>query len=208
MQEFAANAMTALHLNELTTYVPNLSIWLMYLLAVLGLLCCFFGYKLRNLWFAAVCLLFGCVVGNYLFSKGILDINFSITAGLLAAALFVFTYRLAPAEIGFCAALYLLVRWVGLELPPAILPAILVAVLAIFLDRWVITLSTAVLGSCALVNLLPRLTLPSGEALPFLSKMASTHQEYFLVLGILAVLGFLAQFGFGSSDPLIRFHRK
>ena len=102
MQEFAANAMTALHLNELTTYVPNLSIWLMYLLAVLGLLCCFFGYKLRNLWFAAVCLLFGCVVGNYLFSKGILDINFSIAAGLLAAALFVFTYRLAPGSARRC----------------------------------------------------------------------------------------------------------
>lgn len=201
MQEFAANAVTALHLNELTQYVPNLRVWLLALSAVLGLLCCFFGYKLYKLWFAAVCLVFGCLVGNYLFSQGILDINFSIAAGLLAATLFVFTYRLAAPEIGFSIALFLLVRWIGLELSIAIIPSILLAVIAIFLGRWVITISTALFGAYALVNLAPSLPLK----LPFLSSLVSDHRLYFLAIGFLAMLGFLAQFGFGSSSPLISF---
>ena len=106
MQEFAVNAVTALHLNELAQYVPNLNVWLLYLFAGLGLLCCFFGYRLRNLWFAAVCLVFGCIVGSVLYSYEILDINFSIACGLMTAALFVFTYRLAAPEIGFCIAFF------------------------------------------------------------------------------------------------------
>lgn len=202
MQEFAANAATALHLNRLIQDVPNLSTWLLYLLAVLGLLCCFFGYKLRNLWFAAVCLVFGCLIGSYLYSHEILDIHFSVGAGLLAATLFVLTHRLAAPEIGFSIALFLLVRWLGMDLPTAILPSILLGVIAFFLGRWVVTLTTAIFGAFAVVNLMPQLPL----ALPLLSQ--SVQQASFFAIGILGLLGFLVQFGFGSSDPLIPLKRK
>lgn len=204
MQEFAANAVTALHLNELTEYVPNLRLWLLSLSGVLGLLCCFFGYKLHKLWFAAVCLVFGCLVGNYLFSQGILDINFSIAAGLLAATLFVFTYRLAAPEIGFSISQFLLVQWFGLELSTAIIPSILLAATALFLDRWIITISTALFGAYALVSLAPSLPLKWS----FLSNPAPDDPVYYLSIGILAALGFLAQCSFGSRDPLISFRKK
>lgn len=206
MQEFASNAAAALHLTELNQYIPNLNIWLMGLLAVLGLLCCFFGYKLHKVWFAAVCLLFGCLTGSYLFSHGILDINFSISAGLFAGCLFVFTYKLAAPEIGFSIALFLLIRMAGMGLTTALIPSIALAVVAFFLPRWVLTLTTALFGAYSLVTLLPR--FPLEGKLPFLSLLSPAHREYFLVLGGLALLGFLIQFGFGSTDPLIHFRRK
>ena len=177
MQEFAVNAVTALHLNELAQYVPNLNVWLLYLFAGLGLLCCFFGYKLRNLWFAAVCLVFGCIVGSGLYSYEILDINFSIACGLMTAALFVFTYRLAAPEIGFCIAFFFLVKQYGMSITTALIPCGILAVASIFLARWVLTLSTAVFGAFTVVNLLPKLTLPKNWKLPFLSMLTPAHPE-------------------------------
>ena len=41
-----------------------------------------------------------------------------------------------------------------------------------------------------------------------LSFLAPGQREYYLALGLLALLGFLVQFGFGSSDPLVRFEKK
>ena len=206
MQEFASNAAAALHLTELNQYIPHLDLWLMGLLAVLGLLCCFFGYKLHKLWFAGGCLVFGCLAGCYLFSQGILDINFSIAAGLLAGCLFVFTYKLAAPEIGFSILLFLLIRMAGMGLTAALVPSAVLAVIAFFLPRWVLTLTTAVFGAYSLVTLLPR--FPLEDRLPVLSLLNPAHREYFLVLGGLALLGFLVQFGFGSADPLIHFRRK
>ena len=206
MREFAVNTVIALHLNELAWYILNLNDWLIILSLGLGLLCCFFGYKLRNLWFAAVCLVFGCIVGNSLYSYEILDIHFSIAAGLLAASLFVFTYRLAASEIGFCVAYDLLVISYGLGVDKALIPCGILAVAAIFFDRWVITLSTAVFGAYSVVKLLPVLPLPKSWGFPFLSAL--TQPAYFIVLGILALIGFFIQFGFGTADPLIQFKKK
>lgn len=208
MEEFITKAVFALHLNELERYVPNLESWLMYLAAVLGLLCCFFGYRLRKLWFAAVCLVFGSLVGNFLYSHQILDINFSIAAGLVAATLFVFTYRFASSELAFCVAYYfLVVRW-NMPVPTALIPCVALVILAMFLGRWVVTVTTAVFGAFAVVNLLPRIPLPAGLELPFLTLLTPAHREFFFAVGILALLGFLAQFGFGTDDPLIRFEKK
>lgn len=205
MQEFAINAVYALHLNELEQYIPHLGVLLLYLSAVLSLLCCFFGYKLRKLWFAGVCLVFGCLVGNYLYSHGILDINFSIATGLFAAALFVFTYRLSSPELAFCICFYLLAVRRGMAVSTALIPSMVLAVVAFFLGRWVVTVATAVFGAYAVVNLLPRLPVLSKAELSFL---APGQREYYLALGLLALLGFLVQFGFGSSDPLVRFEKK
>lgn len=205
MQEFAINAVYALHLNELEQYIPHLGVLLLYLSAVLSLLCCFFGYKLRKLWFAGVCLVFGCLVGNYLYSHGILDINFSIATGLFAAALFVFTYRLSSPELAFCICFYLLAVRRGMAISTALIPGVVLAVVAFFLGRWVITVATSVFGAYAVVNLLPRLPVLSKAELSFLTP---GQREYYLALGLLALLGFLVQFGFGSSDPLVRFEKK
>lgn len=205
MQEFAINAVYALHLNELEQYIPHLGVLLLYLSAVLSLLCCFFGYKLRKLWFAGVCLVFGCLVGNYLYSRGILDINFSIATGLFAAALFVFTYRLSSPELAFCICFYLLAVRRGMAVSTALIPSVVLAVVAFFLGRWVITVATSVFGAYAVVNLLPRLPVLSKAELSFLTP---GQREYYLALGLLALLGFLVQFGFGSNDPLVRFEKK
>ena len=205
MQEFAINAVYALHLNELEQYIPHLGVLLLYLSAVLSLLCCFFGYKLRKLWFAGVCLVFGCLVGNYLYSHGILDINFSIATGLFAAALFVFTYRLSSPELAFCICFYLLAVRRGMAISTALIPSVVLAVVAFFLGRWVITVATSVFGAYAVVNLLPRLPVLSKAELSFLTP---GQREYYLALGLLALLGFLVQFGFGSNDPLVRFEKK
>ena len=205
MQEFAINAVYALHLNELEQYIPHLGVLLLYLSAVLSLLCCFLGYKLRKLWFAGVCLVFGCLVGNYLYSHGILDINFSIATGLFAAALFVFTYRLSSPELAFCICFYLLAVRRGMAISTALIPSVVLAVVAFFLGRWVITVATSVFGAYAVVNLLPRLPVLSKAELSFLTP---GQREYYLALGLLALLGFLVQFGFGSSDPLVRFEKK
>lgn len=208
MQEFAMNAVQALHLDALEQYVPDLGIWIMYFCAVLGLLGCFFGWKLRNLWFAVVCLVFGFLVGNYLYSNGIFEIDLSVGVGLLCAMLCVLTYRLASPELAFCVAFYLLVVRRGLSIPAAILPCLVLAAAALFLGRWVVTVSTAVFGAFTVVNLLPKLPPLSHMKLPFLSLLTPEHREYFLALGILALLGFLCQFGFGSGDPLVRFKKK
>ncbi|MGM9603859.1 MAG: hypothetical protein ACI3XG_02220 [Faecousia sp.] len=208
MQEFAMNAVNALHLNALEQYVPDLGIWMLYFCAVLGLLCCFFGWKLRNLWFAAVCLVFGCFVGNYLYSQGIFEINLSVVVGLLAAMLFVLTYRLVSPELAFCIAFYLLVVRRGMSIPMAMIPCLALVVAALFLGRWIVTVTTAVFGAFAVVNLAPKLPLLSEMKLPFLSLLTPEHREYFFALGLLALLGFLCQFGFGSSDPLVRFKKK
>lgn len=205
MQEFAINAVYALHLNELEQYIPHLGVLLLYLSAVLSLLCCFFGYKLRKLWFAGVCLVFGCLVGNYLYSRGILDINFSIATGLFAAALFVFTYRLSSPELAFCICFYLLAVRRGMAVSTALIPSVVLAVVAFFLGRWVITVATSVFGAYAVVILLPRLPVLSKAELSFLTP---GQREYYLALGLLALLGFLVQFGFGSNDPLVRFEKK
>ena len=205
MQEFAINAVYALHLNELEQYIPHLGVLLLYLSAVLSLLCCFFGYKLRKLWFAGVCLVFGCLVGNYLYSHGILDINFSIATGLFAAALFVFTYRLSSPELAFCICFYLLAVRRGMAVSTALIPSVVLAVVAFFLGRWVITVATSVFGAYAVVILLPRLPVLSKAELSFLTP---GQREYYLALGLLALLGFLVQFGFGSNDPLVRFEKK
>lgn len=205
MQEFAINAVYALHLNELEQYIPHLGVLLLYLSAVLSLLCCFFGYKLRKLWFAGVCLVFGCLVGNYLYSHGILDINFSIATGLFAAALFVFTYRLSSPELAFCICFYLLAVRRGMAISTALIPSVVLAVVAFFLGRWVITVATSVFGAYAVVNLLPRLPVLSKAELSFLTP---GQRKYYLALGLLALLGFLVQFGFGSNDPLVRFEKK
>ncbi len=205
MQEFAINAVYALHLNELEQYIPHLGVLLLYLSAVLSLLCCFLGYKLRKLWFAGVCLVFGCLVGNYLYSHGILDINFSIATGLFAAALFVFTYRLSSPELAFCICFYLLAVRRGMAISTALIPSVVLAVVAFFLGRWVITVATSVFGAYAVVNLLPRLPVLSKAELSFLTP---GQREYYLALGLLALLGFLVQFGFGSNDPLVRFEKK
>lgn len=208
MQEFAVKTVVALHLDELTQYVPELGDWLIYLSAGLGLLCCFFGYKLRNLWFAAVCLVFGCIVGSNLYAHEILDINFSVAVGLMAACVFVFSYRLAAPEIAFCIAYYLLVMGYGMRIETALIPCAILSIAAFFLDRWVLTLSTAAFGAFSVVNLLPILPLPEGWKHPYLSLLTPEHPTYFIALGVLALIGFLIQFGFGTANPLIRFRSK
>lgn len=202
------NAIHALRLDTLEQFIPDLGIWLLYFCAALGLLCCFFGWKLRNLWFAVVCLVFGFFVGNNLYSNGIFEINLSVGVGLLCAMLFVLTYRLASPELAFCIAFYLLVVRRGMSIPMAVIPCLALVVAALFLGRWVVTVATAVFGAYVVVNLLPSLPLPSVIKLPFLSLLTPEHREYFIALGILALLGFLCQFGFGSGDPLVRFKKK
>lgn len=208
MQEFAASAAALLRLDILEQHIPNSEALLLYCSGALGLLCCFFGWKLRKLWFTAVCLLFGCFVGNLLYSRELIEINLAVGISLLAAVLFLFTRRLAAPELTFCIAFYLLT--VPLEIPvsAAVLPCLALAIAALFLGRWVVTASTAVFGAFAVVNLLPRLPVLQQMKGPFLSLLTPAHREYFIALGILALLGFLCQFGFGSSDPLVRFKKK
>ena len=126
MQEFASNAAAALHLTELNQYIPHLDLWLMGLLAVLGLLCCFFGYKLHKLWFAGVCLVFGCLagtlVGVFFFPWGLVLGPFggaflgelvagkttadAVRGGVGALLGFLVSVVLKLASVGFCAVLF------------------------------------------------------------------------------------------------------
>ena len=202
MQAFAMDAAAVLHLDELARHIPHLDDGLLYFSVVLGLLCCFFGWRLRRLWFAAVCLVFGCFVGSELFSREILEINLALGAALLAAVLFVFTHRLVAPELAFCILFYLLTVTLGLPISTAIFPCLALAIAAVFFGRWVVTAATAVFGAFSVANLLPRLPLFSKMKLPFLSLLTPEHREYFITLAILALLGFLCQCRFGSRDSL------
>lgn len=202
MQAFAMDAAAVLHLDALTRHIPHLDDGLLYFSIVLGLLCCFFGWRLRRLWFAAVCLVFGCFVGSELFSREILEINLAVGAALLAAVLFVFTHRLVAPELAFCISFCLLTVTLELPISTAIFPCLALAIAAVFFGRWIVTAETAVFGACSVVNLLPRLPLFSKLKLSFLPLLTRDHREYFITIAILALLGFLCQCRFGSRDSL------
>ncbi len=202
MQAFAMDAAAVLHLDELARHIPYLDDGLLYFSIVMGLLCCFFGWRLRRLWFSAVCLVFGCFVGSELFSREILEINLAVGAALLAAVLFVFTHRLVAPELAFCLSYCLLTVTLELPISTAIFPCLALAIAAVFFGRWVVTGATAVFGACLVVDLLPRLPLWSNRKLPFLSLLTPEHREYFIALAVLALLGFLCQCRFGSRDSL------
>lgn len=208
MQEFAASAAALLHLDMLKQHIPNCEALLLYFSGVLGLLCCFFGWRLRKLWFSVVCLLFGCFVGNLLYSRELIEINLAVGISLLAAVLFLFTRRLTASELSFCIAFFLLT--VPLEMPvsAAILPCLALAIAALFLGQWIVAASTAVFGAFAVVNLLPRLPVLQQMNPAFLSLLTPANREYFAALGILALLGFLCQLCFHGSDPLVSFKKK
>ena len=116
-----------------------------------------------------------------------------------------FTYRLSSTELAFCICFYLLAVRRGMAVSTALIPSVVLAVVAFFLGRRVITVATSVFGAYAVVNLLPRRPGRSKAELCFL---APGLREYYLALGLLALLGFLVQFGFGSNDPLVRFEKK
>lgn len=202
MQAFAMDAAAVLHLDELARHIPYLDDGLLYLSIVMGLLCCFFGWRLRRLWFSAVCLVFGCFVGSELFSREILEINLAVGAALLAAVLFVFTHRLVAPELTFCLSYCMLTATLELPISTAIFPCLALAIAAVFFGRWVVTGTTAVFGACLAVNLFPKIPLFSKMKLPFLSLLTPEHREYFIALAVLALLGFLCQCRFGSRDSL------
>ena len=58
------------------------------------------------------------------------------------------------------------------------------------------------------MKLLPMLPLPKNWSLPFLSALTRPNPAYFITLGLLALIGFLIQFGFDTADPLIPFKKK
>ena len=203
MQVFAMDAAAVLRLDVLARHIPHLDDGLLYFSFILGLLSCFLGWRLRKLWFAAVCLVFGCFVGSVLFSQEILEINPAVGAALLSAVLFVFTHRLVAPELSFCVPFYLLTVMLELPASTVIFPCLVLAIASVFFDRWVVAAVTSVFGAFSTVKLLPRLPLFSKMNFPLLSLLTPEHREYFITLAILALLGFLCQCRFGSRNSLV-----
>lgn len=206
---FFLDALDALHVYEITDKIPNLELWLLGLAALLGFLACFFGYRHRNLFFAGLCLVFGNMVGSYVYRHGWLDINFSIALALFVTCLFVFTYRISPAELVFGTGMYfLLIRW-QFPLASALTVSILAAIVTLFLARWLLTVLTAICGSWILLTVLGVLSPEITELLPAAASVFQFLDAHFLpILCGLALLGFLSQAGLLGNDPLFRFHQK
>lgn len=206
IQAFFTEAMSALHITEFTGRIPNLNTWLLGIGAFGALLCCFFGYRLRNLWFAGVCGIMGCIVGTWLYSTGRLDINFSTALALLAGTLFVFTYKLSPATLTFTLVFPLLIYRFQLSVTTALILGGLLSIAAMFLPRWILTCLTAFLGSWALLNLLAALGL--NWLLPATAFLQANRIAYLLCLSGLTLLGFLCQAELWGNQPLFHFKAK
>lgn len=212
MIDFANKTLNALHITEFTDKIPNLDIWLLVIGAFFSLLCCIQGYRLRNLWFAGICVIFGCLVGSWIESKGFLDLNWTIVAALFATVLFVFSYRLSIPELAFVISFYMLVVQMKLPILTALIPCILLVAAVMFLQRWITTILTAVFGAWALLACLSGLSEPVTGLLPasarLFSALEAKESAYFIILTALSVFGFLFQAGLFGNDPLFRFHRK
>lgn len=206
---FFLDALNALHIYEITDKIPHLELWLLGLAALLGFLSCFYGYRHRNLFFAVLCLVAGNLAGSWIYQQGWLDINFSVALALLIACLFVFTYRLSPAELTFGASMYfLLVRW-EFPLASALTVSILFSIAALFLARWLLSIITAACGSFVLLTALNALSPEIISLLPKAQSAFDFLNAHFLIIGAtLALLGFLCQAGLLGSDPLFRIHKR
>lgn len=206
---FFLNALDALHVYELTNKIPHMEIWLLGAAVLLGFLSCFFGYRHRNLFFAFLCLAVGNIAGSWVYQQGWLDLNFSVALALLITCMFVFTYRLSPAELTFGIFMYfLLVRW-KFPLSSALTVSVLFALAAFFLARWLLTILTAICGSWALLTALNALSPEITGLLPKAQIVFDFLNARFpYILAGLALLGFLCQAGLLGSDPLFRIHKK
>ena len=157
-----------------------------------ALLTCFFGFRLRRLWYSLLVFALGALLGFavsrlFLPEKLWICLLIGLAVGLLAAG---FTFRIYKAVVFVLAfgCVFSLVGEVLGDLYPvaaviaAVVLGVIAGVLAARFHRWVIILVTGVSGGWRAASLL-------GRAVP-----SMTAQTVLIVAGALAAAGIIFQF--------------
>lgn len=179
---------------------------------VIGLVMCFYGYRLFRIWLAVAGFIGGAYLGEYLgrtYATGAAwPVALAIMIGLLFALLAYFLYRLGVvltgAILGAALVNLLLFTWSGMEAGwPILVGAILGAVLAsIFIKPYIIVGSSfngaylAVLGAYSIIamkDMTQERLFTQSAGLP-----------WYVLLGVLVLtlLGIIAQFGLNKGREL------
>lgn len=179
---------------------------------IIGLVMCFFGYRLFRIWLAVAGFISGAYLGESLgkayLSGAVWPVVLAIAIGLLFALLAYFLYRLGViitgAVLGAALINLLLAAWSGFEAGwPLVVGAVLGAILAsVFIKPYIIVGSSfngaylAVLGVYSIImmkDLTQENLLNPGIGLP-----------WYVLFGILALtlFGVIAQFGLNKGREL------
>uniref|UniRef100_A0A7J2TIB9 TMEM198/TM7SF3 family protein n=1 Tax=Archaeoglobus fulgidus TaxID=2234 RepID=A0A7J2TIB9_ARCFL len=167
------------------------------LIIVVGLVLCFVGYKLFKLYSAVIGFILGIIAGHYLVSYTFESFWTPLILGFVFAILFWFIYKIALFFTGAV---------VGYMLADAILPerliytipsAVFFGILTLFIERALLIIITAFLGSTAITFGI--YTLVSGEILRIaldpraLLSVAFASPLYFLLWLVLGIIGVISQ---------------
>lgn len=164
------------------------------LITLAGLMLCFAGYKLFKLYTAVVGFIVGFILGSYLWHFSWIP----LATGAVFAIFFWLIYRLGlfvtGAIIGYMFADFILPSKIVYSYPIAVL----VGLMTLFLEKAMLMLITAFLGSTAITFAV--YTVASGELFTnfvvdprYLISVVFASQLYFLLWLVLGIIGVVSQ---------------
>lgn len=178
------------------------------LIFLFGILNCFLGYRFRNIWFLAVCMLIGFAVGVYAFTFHNLDSNLCAAIGMAVSVFLALLYKIALSVLMFAFGYYLFSYKLGLQGWYALAPEIGLALGVFIKKRWVCTVVSTIVGALmamdALIALIPFLLEFFPEASEALLLISERGFRFALATAGMMILGFLFQAEPWSRNSLFR----